>query len=74
MTDQHLDLRPVTSEALHFADDVEEIRADTIIVEDTSGLGSCFVKSRIPSGSGGAIFDVKFLQLILVDGDAKNGL
>jgi len=76
MADQHLDLRPVTSEALNFADGVEEIRADTVILEDTSGLRSFFVKSRIPSGSGvgGTIFDVEFLQLILIDGNARNGL
>ena len=51
MADQHLDLRPVTSKALHFANVVEEIHADVVILEDTSGLQSFFVKLRIPSGS-----------------------
>ena len=52
VTDQHLDLHPITSEALHFADGVKEIRADTFILKDTSGLRSFFVKSWIPSDSG----------------------
>ena len=42
MADQHLDLRSVTSEALHFFDGVEEIWIDVVVLDNTSGLGSWF--------------------------------
>lgn len=63
MTDQHLNLCPITSEALHFVDGLEEIRVDVVVLNNSSGLRSLFVKSRISSGSGvgGTIFNVEFL-------------
>ena len=63
MTDQHLDLRPVTSEALHFADGFEEIRVDIIVLDDTSGFRNLLADLWILSGSGvgGTIFNVEFL-------------
>ena len=36
VTDQHLDLRPVTSEALHFANGFEKTRVNVVVVDDTS--------------------------------------
>ena len=63
MTDQHLDLRSVTPDAFHFADGFEEIRVDIVVPDDTSGLGSRFVKSRISSSSVvvGLIFNAELL-------------
>ena len=42
MANQHLNLRSVTAEALHFFDGVEEIWIDVVVLNDTSGLGSWF--------------------------------
>lgn len=43
MTDQHLNLCPVTSEALHFADGVEEIYVNVVVLDGASGLGNLVV-------------------------------
>ena len=63
MTDQHLDLCPVTPEALDFADGLEEIHVDIVVANDTSRLGSWFVKSHIlsRSGIGGIILNAELL-------------
>jgi len=76
MTDQHLDLRPVTPEAFHFADGFEEICVDIVVPDDTSGFGSWFVKSGILSGNvvGGVILNAELLQLVWVDGNTRGGL
>lgn len=63
MTDQHLDLRPVAPGTLHFADGVEKIRVDIVILDDASGLGDLFFQLWILSGSGvgGAMLNVELL-------------
>ena len=76
VTDQHLNLCSVTSEALHFADFVEEIRVDIVVLDHTSRLGNLFLMSYLLSGGGvwGIIFDAEFLQLVLIDGNTRNDL
>ena len=76
MTDQHLNLCSVTSEALHFADFVEEIHVDIVILDHTSRLENLFLMSYLLSGGGtwDTIFDAEFLQLVLIDGNTKNDL
>ena len=71
MADQHLDFCPVTSEAWHFADGVEEIRVNVIILDGASGPGDLNWSSR---GVGGFIFNMEFLQLTLIDRNTGNGV
>ena len=63
MTDQHLDLCSVTAKAFHFANSFEEICADIVVPDDTSGLGSWFAKSHILNGSvaGDIVLNAKLL-------------
>lgn len=74
MTDQHLNFCPITSEALHFADGVEEVRVNVIVLDGTPGLGSLAVNLRIFRRVGGYVFYMEFMQLVSVDRNTRNGL
>ena len=76
MADQHLNLCPVTSGALHFADGFEEIGVDIVVLNHTPGLGGWFVKSHISGdrGVGGTVFNVESLQLALIDRNTTNSV
>lgn len=74
MTDQRLNLCPVTSEALHFADGVEEVGIDVVVLDSTPGLRSLAVNLRILRRVGGLVFYMEFMQLVSVDRNTRNSL
>ena len=71
MADQHLDLRSVTPEALHFADGIEEVLVDVVVLDDSSGLGDRFITPRLLCI--GTVLQVKLLELLSIYRDTELG-
>ena len=71
MADQHLDLRSVTPEALHFADGIEDVLVDVVVFNDSSGLGDRFVTPSLLCI--GTILQVKLLELLSIYRDTELG-
>ena len=75
MADQHLDLRSVASEAFDFVDGVEEVLVNVVVLDDASGSRSFLVMWHLlRTRVGDTVFNPEFLQLVLVDWNAKTGL
>ena len=45
MSDQRLNLCPITSKAFHFADRFQEVRVDIVVLNDATRLRSRFIRS-----------------------------
>lgn len=72
VTDQRLDLRSVTPEALHSADSIEDVLVDSVVLDHTSGLGDRFV---VPSLLCiGTVLQAKLLELLSINRNAEFGL